>query len=538
MDIGTNSVRVMVVPIRDGQALTALTQQREVVRLARGAFADGYLGEEEVQRAVVVCSKLADLARAHGAEHIVAVATSALREARNRNEILERLRREAGLEVRTVAGLEEARLIYLGVASGMNLGDEPTLFVDIGGGSTEMAVGNAHAYSELTSLKVGSARLYDLFFLPGEEGPVSPDRYALVRRYVENSAVRAIQRVATAGPRRAIGSSGTIETLADVAMATVHRRRRQRDDLLTRADLAQVVRLLCSKTLAERRGLPGMSPERADIIVAGAAILEHILDALRMEAISVTERGLRDGLLMDYLSRGANASPNDLPVRQRSVLSLGRSCRFNEHHARQVTRLSLMLFDSAAEAGLHKLTGRERELLEHAAMLHDIGSFLSYTNHHRHTYYLIRNSDLLGFDQTEIAMIAAIARHHRRAFPTYGRPELVEFDKRERRAVRQTSILLRLAEKLDRTHDDRVRLAAIELPGPGEAVLRLVANGDCQLEVWGVESEAAAFRRAFGRRLRIEVEEAPRPSTAAATGAPLGEGTAPVASRPDSVPPA
>lgn len=507
MDIGTNSVRLMVVRVQPNAAVTTLTQQKEVVRLGEGEFTDGLLQPDAIQRAVLVCRKLADLARTYGAEEIQAIATAATREAKNQGELVARLHREAGLDVRVISGLEEARLIFLGIASGLNLGSRRALFVDIGGGSTELIVGDQETHHTLASVKVGAVRLTNLFFLPGEEQPVSPARYALVQRFVENAAVRAIKQVREQPFELAVGSSGTVENLADIAALALHNRRRQRDEPLTYEDLRQVVTLLTGLTLEERRRVPGMNPGRADIIIAGAAILDFVMGALGVAEIQVSERGLREGLLVDYLARsGHRHLVEGLTVRERSVLQLGRTCGFDEDHAHHVQRLALDLFDSSRESRLHRLGPVEREILAHAAMLHDIGAFLSYSNHHRHTYYLVRNAELLGFDQAEIAAIAAVARFHRKRYPTKRQPELVGLDRPLRRAVPRLSVLLRLAEHLDRSHAGLVTSATFRPAGGAEAQLTLTARADCQLEQWGVQAQAAAFERAFGRRLVVSVE--------------------------------
>lgn len=507
MDIGTNSVRLMVVRLQPNDAVTTLTQQKEVVRLGEGEFSDGLLQQDAIQRAVLVCRNLADLARTYGAEEILAIATAATREAKNQGELVSRLHREAGLAVRVISGLEEARLIFLGIASGLNLGLRRALFVDIGGGSTELIVGDQDGHQALASVKVGAVRLTNLFFLPGEEQPVSAARYALVQRYVENAAVRAVQQVREQPFELAFGSSGTIENLADIATLAIHNRRRQRDEPLTHADLRQVVTLLCGLSLDERRRVPGINPGRADIIIAGAAILDYFMGALGVAEIQVSERGLREGLLVDYLARsGHHHLLAGLTVRERSVRQLGRACSFDEGHAHHVQALALALFDSGREIGLHGLGAAEREILEHAAMLHDIGTFLSYSNHHRHTYYLVRNADLLGFDQAEIAAIAAVARFHRKGYPTRRRAELAELDRPIRRAVPRLSMLLRLAENLDRSHAALVTAAVFRPAGKGEAQLSIAARADCQLELWGVHGQAAAFERAFRRRLLVALE--------------------------------
>ncbi|MHB8080278.1 MAG: Ppx/GppA phosphatase family protein [Candidatus Krumholzibacteriia bacterium] len=506
LDVGTNSARLLLVRVQPDGSYAVITQQKETVRLGEGAFPEQRLQPEAIDRAVLVCGRFADMARSYGAQEIVAVATAAAREATNREELLRRLRRGAGLEVRVVSGREEARLIHLGVSSGMRLEGQSALFIDIGGGSTELAVGDQRRAQFLDTLKLGAIRLTSHFFLPEETGPVAPARYALVRRYVKSSALRALQRLQALRWDFAVGSSGTIGALAEVAERLEGRREeRRRPETLSRERLAQVMTLLCSLPLAERRRVAGLAPERADIIVAGGAILETLMAELAVPELRVSDRGLRDGLLVDFLTRRAPAAPaGGGGIRGESVLRLGRAFGFAEAHARRVTELALELFDSAREAGLHAHDDAARELLGHAALLHDVGVALSFSDHHLHSAYFIRHGDLLGFDETEIAIMAAVARFHRKQRPRKSHPELAGLSARHRRVVRDLARLLTLAENLERSHLGAVRHARLRAVGRRDCVLELAAERDCQLEVWGVQSQVDAFRRAFGRRLRVE----------------------------------
>ncbi len=513
LDVGTHSARLLLVRVNRDGSYAVITQAKEPVRLGEGEFPEQRLQPEAMRRAALVIARFADMARGYGARELVAVATAATREARNRDQFLRLVRREAELELRVVSGKEEARLIHLGVASGMRLGDRAALFVDIGGGSTEICVGDQHQHHHLDTLKLGALRLTSLFFLPAETGPVPAARYALIRGYVRNAALRSLQQLREMKFDLAVGSSGTIGALAVVAERLQARAGgNRRGESLGRAPLRDAMELLCSLPLAERRRVPGLSPERADIVIAGGAVLETLMEQLGIEEMRISERGLRDGLLIDWLSRRVPAAP-DGPgsYRGQSVLRLGRSFGFAEAHARKVAALALDLFDSAREAGLHAHGDWERELLEHAALLHDIGVALSFNGHHLHSAYFIRNADLLGFDETEIAIMAAVARFHRKQFPRKGHPELAALPRRHRRAVRDLAVLLMLAESLDRGHLGAVSRARLSADGRQRCRLDLTGHGDCQLELWGVQNQADAFRRAFGRKLSVTVAPAPPP---------------------------
>ena len=518
VDIGTNSVRVMLVRIGAGHAFRILSRQRELVRLGEEEFGDRLLRPAAVERAVAVCRSFVALARSGGAREIVAVATSATREARNRAAFLARLRDEAGLDVHVISGREEARLIYCGVLGSVDLGRRTCLCLDIGGGSTEVIVGDARQELFLDSLPLGAVRLAGDSDLPDVSGRVSSEAYKRLQRAVRLASVHAVSAVRAHEVDVAYGTSGTIRNLAAIASQALHGRAAPRDARLTLSDLRKTIKLLCGLSLEERRRLPGLKPDRADIIIAGAAVLETLMTDLGLPAvIALTDGGLRQGLLIDYLLRSPQAAlVRELPVRERSVLRLLHASGADEAHARHVARLALQLFDSAGAAGLHKLGGPRRELLEHAALMHDVGSFISYDDHHLHSAYLIANADLLGFDQRETAVMAATALFHRKATPSTRHPAYAGLEAADRKAVRTLSTLLCLAERLDRSHGGLVHEARLDAGGRRrDLVLRLAVNGPAQLELWGLEKRRAPLERALQRQLTIVVSTAPDAQAAA-----------------------
>ncbi|MFN5298289.1 MAG: Ppx/GppA family phosphatase [Planctomycetaceae bacterium] len=508
LDLGTNSVRLLLVRMYPDHTFTVVAEQKETVRLGEGEFRQNRLQPEAMRRASLVCAKFAESARSRGARQIVAVATSATREAENRGVFLRHLRRVAGIDVRVISGKEEARLIYLGVSSGLNLGARQTLFIDIGGGSTETIIGDQQQYRFLDSLKLGAIRLSGMFFRKDDTGPVSSTRYARIQRYVRTRSVRTLQRLRQFPIDQAVASSGTACNLAEITLRRTLRRGLQKGDVISRAQLRETVELLCGLPLAQRREVPGLNPERADIIIGGAAILETLLDELGLTEFQLSERGLREGLPIDYLSRSEDAHLfQQTSFRERSVFELGRRCCFDEAHARHVARIAWQLFDSAREAGLHTLGDWERELLEHASLLHDVGAFVSYTNHRNHSHYLIRNADLLGFDQTELAIIAATALFHHKSFPRPKHPEFAELDKPSRDIVRVLCTFLRIAESLDRSHLQAVADARILNTDRKTVRLELTPARDCHLELWEVRHHAKSFEKVFHRHLEFRVKD-------------------------------
>lgn len=507
IDIGTYSARLLLVRLNPNKSYSVLSELKEPARLGVGEFQDQRLDPEAMQRTATICAMFAQMARRFKADPLIAVATAATREARNKRQFLRLVKKEADLDVRVVSGREEARLIYLGVSRGAHLNDQNALFIDIGGGSTEVIVGDERQYQYLSSLKLGSIRLSQQFKLDQPTDPISPHRYAQVCRHVRDVAVRAIQSLRKLDFQMSVGSSGTIINLAEIAAKMFHDSSAEQDLALTYDDLCKVSKLLCSLPLEERRKVPGINPNRAEIILGGAAIIETLMQQLQIEKIHISRRGLRDGLLVDHIERGSSDTVGkEMSTRQRSVLLLGRRCGFDESHAGHVARLALDLFDSAALAGLHQFSPSDRELLRYAALLHDIGLFLSFDNHHVHTYYLIKHADLEGFDQTEVSIMAALARYHRKGTPRKSHPGFAELDRAQRKLVTQLSALLRIAETLDRSHSGVVQSAKLSIIDQDAVALEVVADGDCALEVCGVPKHFKAFRKAFGRTLIFDVD--------------------------------
>ncbi len=498
--------------IEDPHTWTTLAQQKEPVRLGEGEFGgQSVLQPAAMDRAVLVCRTLADLARSQGATEIVAVATSATREAQNQGTFVHRLRDEAGIEVHVVSGPEEARLVFLGVLATVHLEDERALVVDIGGGSTEIALGGAGGADSTDSLRLGAIRLTSEFPEAGGPDPVPAATYEAMRRRVQVESARVKHKLAGERIDIAYGTSGSIRNLASVIVRALRGETPQRIDTFTRAELRKVVKLLRTNGLEARRKVPGLNPARADIVLAGAAILDAVMEDFGLEEISaIGECGLREGLVMDHLARTSRAAPGEAPtVRERSVLALARATAFDEEHARHVTALALELFDSAGDAGLHDFGAGERELFEYAALLHDIGAFLSYPDHHIHTYYLIRNADLLGFDQEEVEIMAATALFHRKSRPGSRHAAYAALDREARRTVRLLAALLRMAEYLDRSHTQAVAHVVLRRYGKRALVLEVQPVRDWHLERWRLEDRRDTLEKALGRELTVSELAAP-----------------------------
>lgn len=487
IDVGTNAVRLELArPGVDG-ALESLHQERDPVRPGEGVFKTGSISREVADRLLSTLRRYAALCRRHKAV-VRAVATSAVREAKNRDEVVRRARDEAGLQLEVVSGKEEARLICLGVLHG-----RPPLAravcIDIGGGSTEVATAIGEKPQQLWSIALGGVRLTELF---DSSGKVSAKQLKLMQEYAAEIVGEALPEKLPGGYKVALGSSGTIQTVVGFAAAegTAHATARQ---------ISRAVEHLVKMGPEGRR--KRFDSRRADIIVAGAVILEAVTRHLKLESVTAVDRGLRDGLLLDLLRRQRNLA-EDRSLAD-AAEALGQRFHYDQAHARQVSRIALALFDDLAE--LHQLPAASRPYLEAAALLHDIGNAVSYERHHKHTYYLIRNADIPGLADREREMVARIARYHRRSAPDPAHSGMEGLSPDEARRVRKLATLLRVADSLDRSHHQPVRGLKAVTRG-GRVLLTLLSRTPLDLELWDVEHELALFRRVFGQRLHVEVK--------------------------------
>jgi exopolyphosphatase / guanosine-5'-triphosphate,3'-diphosphate pyrophosphatase len=484
IDVGTNAVRLELArPLADG-SLETLHQERDPVRPGEGVFESGSMSRPVADRLVAVLRRYAALCRRDGAV-VRAVATSALREARNAREVLRRIRAEAGLELEVIGGQEEARLICLGVLQGRPARSR-ALVLDIGGGSTEVATARGEEPEQLWSVSLGAVRLTELF---GASARLTRSRLAAMRGFA-SEAFREALPARLPHPREALGSSGTIAALVGFAARKPGRAARF-------GEVSEATDALARMTPAERRRR--FDPRRAEIITAGAVILEAAMRHLRLKAVTAVDTGLRNGLLVDLVRR---AGAREDRTAAEAALSLGRRFGFDERHGLHVGALAVTLFEDLAP--LHRLPAATRRVLETAAVLHDVGNAVAFQGHHKHTGYLVANADIPGLGETERALAALVARYHRRSFPDRGRADLAALSGGELLALRKLAAMLRVANALDASHQQAVRSLRAELRGR-RVLLRVVARAPLDLESWDVEREAELFRRVFRRPVDLLV---------------------------------
>ena len=484
IDVGTNAVRLELARVLPDGSIEGLHTERDPVRPGEGLFRSGVISREVADRLVATLRRYSALCKRYGAR-VRAVATSALREARNRDEIVRRVRREAGLSLDVVSGREEARLICLGVLNGKQP-HQKSLCIDIGGGSTEIIFAHGDQPKDLWSLDLGAVRLTELFevkdILPGK-------KLELIRNFAREMLNERIKVNLKGLPTSAIGSSGTIGSIVAFARSEGYGH-------ATMAEVSHAVEQLAEMDSEKRR--KRFDPRRADIVVAGAVVLEAVMRRFKVHTITAVDRGLREGILYDLLKR-RKVDVNDHSLTD-AAIALGRRFAFSEEHGVQVSRLALTLFDELAT--LHQLPAAARPYLEVASLLHDLGHAVNYQKHHKHTHYLIMNSDLPGLTERERLLVALIARFHRRSKPEATHELMQSLTPAEFRLVRKCAVLLRVADSLDRSHHQPVKSLNAQVRGRAVA-LTVKARDSVDLELWDLQHEVELFREAFGKSLQV-----------------------------------
>lgn len=506
IDIGTNSVHMVIVEVTDQLAFRILGSEKDLTNLGSAALVRHRLTRRAMVHTYQILSRYQQIARNLECDVIRAYATSAVRECVNGGDFVQLLKLDLGLDIQVISAQEEARLIYLAVRQSVDLGETPTLIVDIGGGSAEIIVGTAAKPLLLQSRKLGASRLTQQFI---HDDPPSKRDLAALDDYLDDILKPLIAQVRALGVNRVIGTSGTMENLVAMCHAQYGEEdtRHRLLSRMSREDFLEVFKRLRRLPLEERRDMPGLDPGRADQIIAGAALVHYLFDHLAIDTIEVCDQAMREGMIIDYMQSHWPKIKLSVQVRdprRRSVMELGRRCNYNEAHGLQVARLALELFDQLQS--LHRLPQETRELLEYAALLHDIGWHIGHSSHHKHTYYLIKNGDLEGFSAVELEIIANVARYHRRSGPKKSHEAYMSLRPAEREIVCKLAALLRLADGLDRGHYANVQRLRVVARGK-HLSLRLLTTTDPELELWGARHKTGLFEEVFGRRVTFSARQ-------------------------------
>ncbi len=503
IDIGSNSVRMEVAEVEPGQPPRVLASERQVTRLGASVFRGGRVSQEALEYLCGVLTSMAAVYRKLDVTAVRAVATSAVRDASNQNEFLARTSAALGTGVEVISGQEEARLIHIGVQMRWPHPRRRVLMIDIGGGSAEIILSNDQKIEYAVSKQLGALRLNEVFLKT--DPPRERDLHR-TEEYIQEriaSAVRRVERMVGDQPiDRVIGTSATASAIV-CAINRIPRARRDEADKM-RAGTPQIRRLfndLGRMSLADRQKVVGIGPRRAEIIVAGCAVMLLILEELKLPAMHYSGAGVRDGIIADLVERGVLHESLELsPDRRTTVEDLAQHYSVPLKHARKTGRIVVTLFQSLML--LHRLPPPFAALAEAAGYLHDIGHYVSDTRHHKHSYYLVNHSDMPGFDEREREIVANLCRYHRKASPMPEHPNWQTLDAEARRAILLLAPILRLADSIDRSRDQRVERVACTVR-ESDVLIELFSNKDIDLEIWASERTSEFFRSVYGRPIVV-----------------------------------
>jgi exopolyphosphatase/guanosine-5'-triphosphate,3'-diphosphate pyrophosphatase len=500
IDVGSNTIRLTVAQVEEDGTYRILDEEREMVRLAEHLDRTGRLSDEALERALTAIGKMKAIADGFEVTEIRAIATSAVREAANGRAFLREVLRRHKVRIDIISGEEEAQLAFRSATRHFNLEGRSSAVVDIGGGSVEVILAAGTIIDQVHSLPLGAVRVTERFV---RSDPLREKDWKLMRKEIDRG-LRALGRSALRAEIM-VGSGGSFTALAHMAKWQREERHGSvQGYMLTPAEVVHLLGRLRDAPLEARRQIPGLSPDRADIIIAGATVISRLIKRLGTQQILVNERGIRDGLLLQMvadLSGRPAAAQLPLPGdRMEWVRLFARKCRSNERHCEHVAALSLQIFDGLVHR--YQLPSSARDVLQAAALLHDIGYLISHSKHHKHAYHLIMHGDLPTFAPHEVELIANVARYHRRAFPRKSHPNLVTMSKEERLLISRLSGILRVADGLDRTHSSAVTEVK---PRVLRDRVRLEINARVapEVELGDAERKSDLFRRAFDKDVEL-----------------------------------
>lgn len=515
IDIGTNSTRLIIAEAHPDGSYRVLDDEKELTRLGTGLDGTGRLDASNMEHGIAAVERMTNIARGFGVQRLRAVATCAVREAANGDEFRRRCLEKTGIEVEVVSAEEEAFLEYRSVAAAFDLSSLTVSMVDIGGGSTEVVTASGGLIERVDTLPIGAVKMTERYGGPGKAGG---KRLKELRHYLRGYFAEKIGKLEMK-PQLVIGSGGTLTSLAAMAMHRAQQRSGKGGPMplgalrgyeVQRGELKSIFDELRGMTLSERMAFPGLSADRADIIVPGLAILHELCRYLGARRVRVHDGGIRDGLLLAMVAELFPKAAERITLtptlvatdRMTVVRRFARSCRCDEAHGEHVAKLSLRLFDQLAALGIGGggLAEEAREILQAGALLLDVGYIVNYEKHHRHSYNLIVHSELAGWSRKELKLIAAIARYHRGAMPRdeHGAMEGLSAD--ERRMVASLSAIVRVAVGLDRTHNQAVRDVRVARVGGDGAGLRVIVESamDPSVDIWGAQRKSELFTQVFG----------------------------------------
>ena len=508
LDVGTNSIRLIVAEVSEDGSYRVVDDEKIIARLGHGLAATGRMNPERIEAAVEAIVQLKGIAEGFGVVRLDAVATAAVREAANGEELVRLLDERAGVHLRVISAEEEARLAYRSVDNAYNLEALNALIVDVGGGSTEIVHTVGGVIQSVHSLPLGAVRLTEIYGrCEGDE-----TEYRRLRRHVRDVLNHSVQKP-DSPPQIVFGTGGTFTALANISMHRASPDPSSGDILpftvrgyeMQRSEVRHILDWLRKMTTRQRAGISGLSPDRAEIIVAGVTIADRLMQRYAVNRLQTHDGGIRDGLLLTVIDDIRGVPPEETgrePVnRLRDVRRFASKCNFEARDSEHVAALSVSLFDQLSrvlpEPDQLVFAPENRDLVEAAAILRDVGYLINYAKHHKHSYHLIMHSDVRGFTQRERSLVANVARYHRRALPKPGHPGFAKLSERDRSTVRGLAAILRVADGLDRAHTQSVRGVRVGVDGR-RAVFDVYADAEPAVDIWGAERKSRLFQNTFG----------------------------------------
>jgi exopolyphosphatase / guanosine-5'-triphosphate,3'-diphosphate pyrophosphatase len=509
IDVGSNSVRLVVAEVLPSGGYRVLDEERENTRLAADMTRTGRLHVAAADATVNVLRNFLSIANGLGAGQIRAIGTSALRDAEDGPEFCDRVRKELKLSIEVISAAEEARLAFLSVARAFDISGREVAVADIGGGSTEIVLASSGLVDQIYDTKLGAVRVTE----ECDAASRSNERQvAKLRDFIDRALKKEVGKPPFV-PDMLFGTGGTFTALGAIMMA----RQGQAGQPMwgfrvTRAQIRHLVNDLAQMSLEKRCKVPGLSPQRADIIVAGLAIIERIMRQLRVNVVQVHTRGVRDGLLLTMVQSAAGGPPSNVPAEERraALEEFARNCGVDLPHARQVARIAGLLWEQLA--GPLKLNAEDRELIESAALVANVGYLINFESHHKHSYHLILNSELAGFERRQLQLLANVARYHRGSPPKQRHEQYRELPAPDQRRVASLAAILRLALALDRTHQQHVEGVRARVRDDF-VVIAVQSQGDAEVDVWAAERKVELFEKVFGRKVRFSARDSTTPAS-------------------------
>jgi exopolyphosphatase / guanosine-5'-triphosphate,3'-diphosphate pyrophosphatase len=501
IDIGSNSVRLKISRLQAGR-LKEIHEDREVTRLGEGVFSTGLLSPESMTETVRVLRRFHRAMQECGSDSVRVVATAALRDARNSRAFLEWVRSTTGWTIEIISGLEEARLIHLGIISAGRIGAGSVLLVDLGGGSCELTLSREGQLRDTVSLPLGAVRLTGEFL---HHDPPRKSELQRLREFVAREITRVQDRIRAARVTTVIATSGTAAALAVAANRMARPKKRTTATYATREMIRRLAQQITRQSLEQRRKVPGIGPRRAEIICAGAVAYAELLERCHLAGFRYSDLGLRDGILAQMAADYDRSTRSGRAIESERWESIKRAVahyRVDIKHALHVRDATLQLFSSLKS--VHQLPAEYREWLSAAAMLYEVGDYVNRNGHHRHTYYIIANSEILGYTPQQRAIIGSIARYLGKSRPTPGDGPMSALPPSDQEKVTKASMLLRIARSLNMGRSQSVAKVTVSARG-GNVSMKLTARGNASvdLEVWSIEKDRSYFREVFGRELSV-----------------------------------